>query len=74
MGTCDGIMMALGIVALVSARGSHYLLPSEGIRHCSVTILSREMKMQPLGKSERYFEEMQDAALPQILVMAFLKS
>jgi hypothetical protein len=72
MGTCDGIVMALGIVALVGARGSHYPLPSEGIRHCSVTILLREMDIQPLGKSERYLGETWDAVLPQILVMAFL--
>jgi len=53
MGTCDGIVMALGIVALVGVRSSHYLLPSEGTRYYSVTILLREMKMQALGKSER---------------------
>ena len=39
VGMCDGIVMLLGIAALVGARGSHYLIPSEGIRHCSVTIL-----------------------------------
>ena len=31
MGTCDGIVMVLGIAALAGARGSHYILLSEGI-------------------------------------------
>jgi hypothetical protein len=74
IGTCDGIVMALGIVALVGARGSHYLLPSEGIRHCLVMIVLREMEIQPLEKSERCFGRTWDAVLPQILVMAFFES
>jgi hypothetical protein len=59
------LWMALGIGAWVGAPGSHYLPPSEGIRHCSETILLREVKIQPLGKSEQYFEKTWDAVPPQ---------